>query len=99
VARSAALSEGQRARLLVRLAGRLTGSGEIVVHASDARSRARNRDRARERLAVLVRTGLAQRRPRRATSPTAGGRERRLAAKHHRSARKRERGRGGIDSG
>ena len=99
VGRSAALSAEQRDRLLVRLAGRLTGAGEIVVHASDARSRARNRDRARERLAALVRAGLAQRRPRRATSPTAGSRERRLAAKHHRSTRKRERGRGGLDSG
>ena len=92
VAASAALSEPQRARLLARLAGRLTRSGELVVHASDARSRARNRDGARDRLAALVRAGLAVPRPRRATRPTLGSRERRLDAKRHRSARKRERG-------
>ena len=92
VAASAALSDPQRARLLARLAGRLTRAGELVVHASDARSRARNRESARERLAALVRAGLAQRRPRRATAPTAGSRERRLSAKRRRAARKRERG-------
>jgi ribosome-associated protein len=92
--KSGALAEELRERLLVRLEGRLTRSGDLVVHAADARSRARNRALARERLAALVRVGLARRRPRRATAPTAGGRERRLAAKHHRSVRKRERGRG-----
>ena len=92
VARSAALSEPLRARLLDRLARRLTRTGELVVHASDARSRARNRDSARTRLAALVCSGLALRRPRRPTGPTRGSRERRLATKRHRSTRKRERG-------
>jgi ribosome-associated protein len=90
-AASTALSEAQRARLLERLAGRLTREGELVVHAGAERSRARNRALARTRLAELVRAALAVRRPRRPTAPTAGARERRLAAKRRRSARKRER--------
>lgn len=90
--RSAALAEEPRARLLARLAGRLTRRGELVVHAADERSRARNRALARDRLAALVRSGLALRRPRRPTAPTRGGRERRLEAKRHRGVRKRERG-------
>ena len=94
VAASAALSDEQRARLLARLGGRLTRAGELVVHAADARSRSRNRDHARARLAALVRAALAQRRPRRATTPTAGSRERRLSAKRRRAARKRQRGAG-----
>jgi ribosome-associated protein len=91
VAASAVLSEAQRARLLARLAARLTREGEIVVHASDERSRARNRALARERLAALVCAALAVRRPRRPTAPTAGSRARRLALKRRRAARKRER--------
>ena len=89
--RSAALSEAQRARVALRLAARLTREGEIVVHAADLRSRARNRALARERLAALVRAALAVRRPRRPTRPSAGGRERRLAAKQRRGELKRVR--------
>lgn len=92
VAESAALSEAQRARLALRLAGRLSRDGELAVHASDERSRARNRTLARERLAELVRTALAVRRPRRATAPTRGSRERRLAQKRRRAVNKRARG-------
>jgi len=91
VARSAALTEAQRVRISQRLAARLTRDGEIVVHAADERSRARNRALARERLAALVRTALAVRRPRRPTRPTVGGRERRLAAKQRRGQLKRAR--------
>jgi ribosome-associated protein len=91
VAASAVLSEAQRARLMDRLASRLTRDGELVVHAGGARSRVRNRALARGRLAALVAAALAPRRPRRPTAPTAGGRERRLAAKQHRARRKRER--------
>jgi ribosome-associated protein len=88
---STVLSDAQRARVEARLASRLTREGELVVHASDERSRARNRALARARLADLVRAALAVRRPRRPTAPTAGSRERRLAGKRQRSARKRER--------
>ena len=91
-AASAVLTEAQRARLAKRLGARLTREGELVVHAGGLRSRARNRELARERLASLVRDALAVRRPRRPTAPTTGSRERRLAAKRRRSARKRERG-------
>jgi ribosome-associated protein len=92
VARSRALPEPLRARLRERLAGRLTRAGELVVHAADQRSRAHNRALARERLAALVRAALAVRRKRVPTTPSAGSRERRLAAKRRRGARKRERG-------
>jgi ribosome-associated protein len=91
VAGSAALSEAQRARIALRLATRITREGELVVHAADERSRARNRALARERLAAMVRGALALRRPRRATRPTSGSRERRLGAKQRRGELKRAR--------
>jgi len=60
-ARSGVLSDAQRARLLERLASRLTGDGELVLHASSHRTRARNVEDARERLAELVRDALRER--------------------------------------
>jgi ribosome-associated protein len=83
-------------RLRRRLGSRLSGDALVVV-ASERRSQLRNREAARERLAALVRDALAPLPPpRRATRPSRGATERRLAAKHHRAATKRAR-RGGGD--
>jgi ribosome-associated protein len=91
VAGSAALTEAQRARLLARLAARLTRDGELVLHAQSSRSQARNREHARTRLASLVREALRERTPRRPTAPSRAARARKLEAKRRRGARKRER--------
>jgi ribosome-associated protein len=92
-AATAALPPGRRARLLERLGTRLTRSGELLVHASRHRSRARNRELARARLAELVREALAPRRARVPTRPTHASHERALAAKRRRAALKRDRSR------
>ena len=91
VARSQALSEERRARLLERLGARLAGDGEIVIHASRHRTRARNLEDARERLAETLREALRTRRKRRPTRPTRGSKERRLKEKKSRSQIKKDR--------
>ncbi len=97
VAASPALTEAQRARALTRLVARLT-DGRLVVVASDHRSQHRNRVAARERLAELLRAALAPPPPvRRATRPSRGARERRLAGKRHRAETKALRRKGGWD--
>jgi len=88
---SAALSDLQKRRLAARLGRRLTREGELVVHAGRFRSRTRNRELARERLAELVRDALARRTRRVATRPSASSDKRRLTAKRQRSERKRTR--------
>lgn len=88
---SRALREDQRARLLSQLAGRLTQRGHLVVHAQRTRSRARNRELARERLAELVRDALHAPAERVATRPSRAQRARRLDVKRRRSAVKRTR--------
>jgi ribosome-associated protein len=93
LAASRVLDDAQRARLVARLRPRLTRGGELLVHAEDTRSQARNRALARARLAALVRAALVEPRARRRTRPGAGARERRLEAKRVRSAAKRARGR------
>jgi ribosome-associated protein len=91
VARSAALSDSQRTMLLTRLGPRLV-SGVITVTASERRSQLRNREIALAKLAEQVAGALApEPAARRATRPTRGSVRRRLAAKEHRSATKRQR--------
>jgi ribosome-associated protein len=97
LARSRVLGDRQRARLLDRLASRLTREGVLVVHAARSRSRARNRELARERIAELVGVALRRARPRRPTRPTGASRERRLEGKKHRSRIKA--GRGSVPEG
>jgi ribosome-associated protein len=82
---SEALSEEQRALLLRRLGPRVTAI------AQDARSQARNRELALERLRERLAVGLRRPKPRRPTKPPRAARERRLQEKRRTSERKRER--------
>jgi ribosome-associated protein len=85
VAASRALNEDQRVRLMARSGPRITAV------AQEARSQARNRELALERLRARIARGLHVRRPRRATKPGRAARERRLEAKRRRSSVKRAR--------
>ncbi|WP_235780519.1 alternative ribosome rescue aminoacyl-tRNA hydrolase ArfB [Sinomonas notoginsengisoli] len=90
---SIAFSDGQRERVLTRLAGRLVG-GRLSIVASGERSQLRNREAARERLVDLLAEALLPPGPnRRATRPTRGSQARRLESKKRRgeikSARRR----------
>jgi len=92
VAASSSLTEVQKARLMARC-------GPVVrAVAQDARSQARNRELALERLRARLRHGLAVPRARRATKPTAASKARRLEAKRRQSDRKRGRRRPADES-
>jgi ribosome-associated protein len=83
VADSAALTDGQKQRLLGRV-------GPVVrAVAQDERSQSRNRELALERLAAAIRAGIRVERKRRPTKPTAAARERRLEEKKRRGQVKR----------
>ena len=88
---SRAVSDEQRARLLEKLASKLTTEGSVRVVASDMRSQSRNRDLAEERLADLVRRALIVPRKRRPTKPTRAAKEARLESKKRHSNKKRSR--------
>jgi ribosome-associated protein len=63
----------------------------ISAVAQDARSQARNRELALERLAAKIAGGLAVPKPRRPTRPTRASRERRLEGKRRTGKTKRAR--------
>jgi len=85
VERSSVLAPTQKRRVIARL-------GPVLrVVADDERSQARNRDLARERLAATLREALVPPRPRVATRPSRGSKERRLTAKREHSERKASR--------
>jgi ribosome-associated protein len=85
VAASRVLSDAQKARVIERAGPRVTAI------AQDARSQARNRELALERLRARLAAALATPRPRRPTRPTAASRRRRAAAKQRQATRKQQR--------
>ena len=91
VTASRALNEEQRARLMARSGPRITAV------AQEARSQARNRELALERLRERLARALAVPKTRRPTKATRASRERRLDAKRRAGQRKRERRRPASD--
>jgi len=85
VASSASLSDEQRRRLAARHGDRVTAV------AQDARSQARNRELALERLREKLAAGLAVPKKRRPSKPSRTAKERRLEDKRRRSEQKRAR--------
>ena len=84
-----------RERLLAKRDRRVTADGVLVLSAQRFRTQERNREDARERLARFIETGLHVPKPRIATKPTRGSKERRLGDKRGRATIKR--GRTGRD--
>lgn len=88
---SPSLPEDVRRRLL-RLAGRRAdASGVLTIEAHRFRTRERNRQDARERLAELIRQATRRPKPRIATAPTRASKERRLQSKRAQALIKRRR--------
>lgn len=97
IGESQVLTDDRRRMLLERLEKRLVG-GVLTVTSSERRSQLRNREAALEKLADLVRAGLAPPGPkRRPTKPTKGSQRRRLESKGQRSATKAQRRRPAAD--
>jgi ribosome-associated protein len=88
---STALSDAQKSRVMARCGPRVTAV------AQDARSQARNRELALERLAQRIARALEVQRPRTVTRPTAASRRRRLEDKRRRAETKQ--GRRRVDPG
>jgi ribosome-associated protein len=91
--RASSLPEDVKARLLARRDSRLTDEGVLVIKAQTARTQALNRADAMARLQALVDEAAHVPPVRRATKPTRGSQQRRLAGKARRGQVKSLRGR------
>jgi ribosome-associated protein len=91
IALSKALDDDQRARLLTRLASRLSEEGAIRVVASNTRSQLRNREAAEKRLAETIAKALLVPKKRKPTRRPRAANEARLTEKKKQSDKKRER--------
>jgi ribosome-associated protein len=96
-AASSILDQHSRARLATLAGRRLTREGWIVLTAHRHRTQEANRRDAFERLAELITAARIRPKPRRATQPTRGSRERRLEGKKQRTETKHLRRRPGAD--
>jgi ribosome-associated protein len=91
VAASRSLTDEQKSRVIARTGPRVTAT------AQDARSQARNRELALERLRTRLTNALAIPRARRPTKPTHASVQRRLDTKRRQAERKRTRRAPGTD--
>jgi ribosome-associated protein len=91
VARSRALPDHVRAKLLSRSDRRLTADGVLVIQANRFRDQAKNRADARERLAALIVAASHVPKRRIATRPTRASKERRIESKKKNASIKRGR--------
>lgn len=94
---ASSLPEALKLRLRALADQRITAEGVVVIKAQDHRSLPRNQSDALLRLQEMVDEAAFEPKARRATKPTYGSRQRRLAGKAHRSDIKA--GRRGSSSG
>jgi ribosome-associated protein len=93
---ASSLPEEVKERLLCLRDSRITQEGVLVLKAQQHRSQEMNRADALARLNEIVNSVATPPRVRRATKPTYGSKQRRLAGKSQRSEIKASRGKGGV---
>jgi ribosome-associated protein len=91
IANSAALSDDARERLLAMRDRRISKAGVVVIKSQRFRNQDKNRDDALERLAVLIRKALVDKKPRKKTRPSKKVKAKRLEDKSRRSRLKQSR--------
>ena len=91
LARIEGLTEGALARLRQAVRNRVDADGLWILTSDRSRDQRLNLEDARDKAAETVRAALVPPKPRRATKPTRGSQERRLASKKKDAERKRAR--------
>ena len=91
IVNSVALSEDVRERLLATKDRRINKAGVVVIKSQRYRNQDKNRDDALDRLAVLVRKALVEKKPRKKTRPSKKAKEKRLEEKSRRARLKQSR--------
>ncbi len=93
---SPSVPDDVKVRLRALQRRRVTTEGDLVISSERYRDQERNREDCLTKLADMVRAATFVPKPRKATKPTKGSKQRRLTDKKHNSARKSSR-RGGFE--
>ena len=88
VENSQALSEEEKSRILIKLASRITNSGEIILESGETRSQHKNKELVTTRFLELVQKALKKEKPRKKTRPTKASKLKRLRSKKIKSEKK-----------
>ena len=88
---NATLPPDAKQRLLSQEANRITTEGELVIQGQRFRDQGQNIEDCLAKLRAMILRALHPPRPRRATKPTRGSKQRRLAGKKQQSQRKASR--------
>ena len=91
VANSQALSEEEKSRILMKLASRITNSGEIILESGETRSQHKNKELVTVRFRELIKKALKKEKPRKKTRPTKASKLKRLRSKKLKSDKKANR--------
>ncbi|MGH7555834.1 MAG: alternative ribosome rescue aminoacyl-tRNA hydrolase ArfB [Longimicrobiales bacterium] len=90
---SAAVTEAQRERLMMKLARRIDKNGNLRMASGTRRSQYQNKEEVTDRFQRIVAAALVEEKPRKKTRPTRASREARLKEKQRRAETKQRRGR------
>jgi len=85
------VDDASKERVREKLSNRITGEGELLIHASEGRSQSANRRAAVNRAASLLSAALRRQKRRKPTRPSKGAKERRIDAKKLRGRQKQNR--------
>lgn len=85
------VDEASKERVREKLANRITGEDELLIHASEGRSQSANRRAAVERAVSLLSAALHRQKRRSPTRPSKSSRERRIGSKKLRGRHKQNR--------
>jgi len=92
IVHSVSIPDRVRDRLLALKDRRVTDDGVLIIKSQEHRTQERNRRAAIDRLCDLIRSVLAEQKPRKKTKPSKRAQEQRLAGKRHRGQIKKGRG-------
>ncbi len=85
---SQALSEEEKARILIKLASRITNSVEIILESGETRSQHKNKELVTTRFLELIQKAIKKEKPRKKTRPTKASKLKRLRSKKIKSEKK-----------
>jgi ribosome-associated protein len=89
IANSQIITEEVKAKLVKKLAKKITSEGDIIIVSQTDRSQLRNKKIAIEKLYEVLKNALKERKPRKATKPSKAAKEKRLKAKKIASEKKK----------